>query len=44
MQFQASEGIPIEWYFAEKESMDILNMIFVREGINYIKFIHEPLK
>ena len=44
MQFQASEGIPIEWYFAEKESMNVIYNLFLDEGINYIKFIHEPLK
>ena len=43
-QILASEGARIQWYFAEKESMDVVQRLFDKEGIDWIELIFEPAK
>lgn len=42
-QIRASNGLKIEWYFAERETMDLVQDLFTENDIN-ITLIYEPLK
>jgi hypothetical protein len=41
-QLDVANGAPIEWYFSDKEYMEVLQDYFVKEGVTEIKFIHDP--
>ena len=42
-QIRSSNGLKIEWYFAERETMDLVQDLFTENDIN-ITLIYEPLK
>ena len=43
-QIEASEGAKIQWYFSEKETRDLVQDIFMDEGIDDIELIFEAFK
>ncbi len=43
-QIDASEGAKIQWYFAEKETLDVVQDLFMDEGITGIDLIFEAPK
>ena len=46
-QLDASEGAKIQWYFAEKETMELVKEVLMNariNGIERIEFIFQPFK
>lgn len=43
-QIKASEGAKIEWHFAEKETLEAVQELFMDENITEIELIYEPKK
>lgn len=43
-QLKAANGVPVQWYFAEKESMDAVKTLFADKKIKGIEFIYQPMK
>lgn len=43
-QIAASEGVAIEWHFAEKDSLNAVKSLFKENGIQGIDLIYDPLK
>lgn len=43
-QINASEGAKIQWHFAEEESLNVVQDLFIDEGITEIEFIFDPPK
>lgn len=42
-QVKAANGVPIQWYFAEKEAMEACQKYFAKEGISGIEFIYKSM-
>ena len=43
-QIKASEGAKIQWYFAEEEALDVVQDLFMNNGITEIELIFEAPK
>jgi len=41
-QIQAADGVPIDWYFQDRVTMDAVSALFMEEGISGINFIFLP--
>ena len=43
-QLKASEGSRIQWYFAEKDTLNAVKALFMDNNIKGIELIYEPYK